>query len=336
LGIKQVTIVGGPAAVDPSEDTALQSDGINAARIQGGNRDATAALVAQATGTFVGTYGTQGSTALLAADDAIHYVDALSAGPLSWFAHLPILLTPTGTLAPETQTALTSLNIHHVVILGGSAAVSDAVEAQITGMGLTTERLAGGTRQQTAIAIANAEHNIFGFLFAHMLLALGDNFPDALAGGPLGGLLKSPVLLTGDTNNLSSDTQGFFNQNDGTVNEISAFGGGDAISDAVLASAAQTSTCKVVKATTTTAPGLPLGLATPNAPNAPSAADIVAAATTTTAASGGTTTLATTTTTLPTCNTTTTVKPTTSTTSGGSTTVKPTTTTTASPLPTVP
>jgi putative cell wall-binding protein len=314
LGIKQVTIVGGPNAVSSSEDTSLGSDGITSTRVFGLNRDDTAAKVAQANGTTVGTYSDQGLTALLAADNADHYVDALAGGPLSWAGHYPLLLTPTASLAPEAKAALTALKIKHVLILGGTNAVSTDTEDAVATMGITTQRLQGTTRQLTAVAIAQAEHDTLSFTFAHLFLAVGNTFPDALAGGPIGGLLKSPILLTADPNTLTTDTSGFIHANDGIVNQITAFGGQNAIADATLKEAGTTATC-ASGTTTTTGLGLPIV-------GGPAKA---AAATTTTAANGSTTTTAangsTTSSTLAPCQTTTTGGPTTTASSGSSTSV---------------
>ncbi len=105
LGIKSVVIVGGPDAVSTSIDASLNADGISTRRIEGSNRDATAELVAEASGTTVGSYSGDGLTALLAADDADHYVDALSGGPMSWAGHLPLLLTPGDALARRRRRA---------------------------------------------------------------------------------------------------------------------------------------------------------------------------------------------------------------------------------------
>jgi putative cell wall-binding protein len=328
LGIKQVTIVGGPGAVSANQDAELQADGFTPTRIAGANRDDTAAKVAQSTGT-PGTYRDRGLTALLAADNTDHYVDALAAGPLAWAAHLPLLLTPTDGLAPEAQAALTALHIQHVVILGGTAAVSAAAEGAVTGMGITTERLQGGTREQTAVAIANAEHDLFGFVFKHVYLAVGNTFPDALAGGPIAGLFKWPILLTATTNSLSDDTQAFLKANDGTVAAITAFGGQNAVSDAVLKQAATNSTCKGGGGATTTTGGL-LGLgvgplARSGGSNVANETATTSAATTSSTTSTTSTTVkptTTTTTTIPDCNTTTTSTPT-STTPQSTTTTMP-------------
>ncbi len=243
LDIHTIAIIGGPAAVSPSVETDLNNAGILTTRVSGPNRDATAAAVAQQPGTSVGSYNGLGATALLAADDAAHYVDALAGGPLSFAGHFPILLTPGSSLAPEASAALTALKIKHVIILGGTAAILPAVQTQVESLGITVERLSGAVRQQTAIAIAGAEQAHLGFGTNAYVLARGDNFPDALAGGPLGGKDSAPILLTVDPNTLGTDTQTFLTTNNAHVNELFVLGGTAAISDAVVSAASGAATC---------------------------------------------------------------------------------------------
>lgn len=308
LGVKNVTVVGGADAVAANQDAQLSADGFTVKRIAGDTRDSTAAMVAEASGTTVSDYRGQGLTALVANDSPSHYVDALAGGPMSWVGHYPMLLTGTDTLSPEAQGALSTLKIKHVVILGGTTAVSSAVESSVSSMGITTERLQGDDRQLTAVAIANAEHQYLNFALAHVTLAVGNNFPDALAGGPYGGIVKAPILLTSDPNTLSTETKTFLVANDGTVNQITVFGGTNAVSDAVLHEAAGDASCNGGKnlvgggVTTTSGGGGLLGAPVRNA-----------AVTTTTAFTGSTTS-----TSLPPCTTTTTAPAATSTTAANS------------------
>ncbi len=130
--------------------------------------------------------------------------------------------------------------------------MSLTVEQSVQALGITTERLQGSDRQQTAIAIAQAEQIHLGFSSSQYDLARGDAFPDALAGGPLGGLLKAPTLLTVDPDALGLDTQTFLNDNDGSINVLFAFGGPAAISPTVLAQAASATTCSTAASGTTT------------------------------------------------------------------------------------
>ena len=338
LGVKKVTIVGGTSAVAPTEDLLLTADGFVVTRVSGSDRDGTAAAVATAGAAAIGNYNSEGLTAILANDSSDHYVDALTAGPMSWAGHFPILLTGANALSPETGGALTALKIKHVIIVGGTAAISPAVQSAVETLGITVERLAGTDRQLTATAIAAAEQGHLGFGNNAYGLAVGNNFPDALAGGPLGGLDKAPILLTSDPNALSPDTQAFLSGLNSVVNELLVFGGQAALSDAVVTQAVGVSTCASGTPGTTTST---VGVTTPTLAATTTTAG---GGTTTTTAGGGTTTTAAPTTTstaapattttgaLSACSTTTTSAPTTSTTGAPATTTSTTvaaTTTTA-------
>jgi putative cell wall-binding protein len=337
LGVKSITIVGGPAAVSPTVDIALTADGITVTRVSGPDRDGTAAAVAAAAASSIASYKGQGLTAILAndgTDPGDHYVDALSGGPMAWAGHFPILLTPGASLDAETQTALTSLNIKHVVVLGGSAAISGNVLTQVEALGISVEVLAGADRQQTAIAIAGAEQANLGFGDNQYNLAVGDNFPDALSGGPLAGLQKAPILLTSDPDDLSTDTANFLIANNSLVNELFVYGGTDAISAAVLDQATGEATCASgVPGTTTSTVGATSTTAASTSTTAAAVTTSTTAASTTTTAAAVTTTstpASTTTVALPACSATTTTAPTTSTTAPStSTTAAPTSTTAA-------
>src|SRR5438093_1028670 len=85
-------------------------------------RHRTARLVAEQPGAAaVGSVG-QKKTAIVASGAA--FPDALAGGPLAFGSKLPLLITDPASLSSDAQTALGSLAIKQVVLLGGTAAVS--------------------------------------------------------------------------------------------------------------------------------------------------------------------------------------------------------------------
>jgi putative cell wall-binding protein len=173
--------------------TASPAAAATTTRIGGANRYDTARLAAEAT--FPGG----AATAVLATGQ--NFPDALAASTLAGALGAPILLTPTASLAAETVAALATLHVHTVQIVGGPAAVSAAVIAQLTGLGYTVPAaIAGATRYDTAAAIATAAATsapvgtIGGKKTA--IVATGENFPDALAAGSASYSAHFPVILT--------------------------------------------------------------------------------------------------------------------------------------------
>ncbi len=260
LKVKNVILMGGTSAISNAAQAQLQSTpstsseggDLDVARIAGPDRYATAADGAMTVpATYVRVFNGK-RTALVARGD--DFPDALAGGPLADGAQMPLLLTEPGVLSAPTAHALQVLDIQSVIILGGSAAVSDATEQQIDALGISTQRLAGLDRQQTAIAIADFAMQQLGFKRTIVDLARGDGYPDALAGGPEAATLGPlPIVLTGTPTDLSADTAAWLRAEDATLGEIDILGLQGAVSDAVAQEAAGSATC-VEPTTTTTSP----------------------------------------------------------------------------------
>lgn len=241
LGVTTVYILGGTTAVTQAvQDDLAQSFAVT--RLAGNDRYDTAAKIATAVGSAnVGTVGGL-KTAIVAT--GLDFADALAGGPLAAAGPasgvLPILLVNTDVPA-STNAAIGALGIKQVIVLGGTSAVSTTVEAKlVAATGNPVVRYAGQTRWDTATKIADAEKSVFGFPMSSALLAngFGTHFPDALAGGPLAGLLGAPILLT-DVSTLPTETSSWLTANRSTVADVVALGGTAAIGQSVL-DAAQT------------------------------------------------------------------------------------------------
>lgn len=186
LGPRRIVALGGRAAVSDAvlaELGGLATDG--AERLSGGDRYATAARVA---------------TTYFAADMPIAYVgtgvgfaDALAAGAGAARLGGPVLLTDPARLPASTEHALRTLRPGRIVLLGGQAAVSETVRAQIAAAtGATPERLSGPDRYATAGSVVA---DAFPTRARVVFVATGERFPDALAAVPAAASLGAPVLL---------------------------------------------------------------------------------------------------------------------------------------------
>ena len=232
-----VTLLGGTSAISTGVENDLKARGYTVDRVAGIDRYDTALQVAKAANAVTPTGKVNGeTTAFLATGQG--FADALAAGPASYEHHLPILLTTSGTLSPSARQGIEDLDIQKVVILGGSAAVSSAVETQvkaITGVS-TVERLGGVDRTATATKVAQWAIDNLGFTNTHVNLARGDSFADALAGGPHGGREKAATLLANSPTALDATSNAnttFLSDHASTLESGHIFGGTAAISDAV-------------------------------------------------------------------------------------------------------
>ena len=180
-------------------------------RFAGADRYETAALIA------TGSYDTA-ATVLLAngqsddprtARNEDHFPDALAGAYLAGFRAGPTLLATETALPAATGDALEELGAENVVILGGTSAISQGVQDQLTADGYTVTRLGGDSRYDTAAAIATAPpldyvgEDAAGNRTA--VVASGEGFADALVAGPLGYKAQFPVLITAKAG-LSSQT----------------------------------------------------------------------------------------------------------------------------------
>lgn len=154
------------------------------ARLSGADRSATAAAVSAAT--FPAGAGT------VHVATGAGYADALAGGPAAALAGGPVLLVERDRVPPATRQELGRLAPSQIVVLGGTGAVSAAVEHELSERA-ATRRVAGADRFATAAAVSAT---VFAEGVAAVYVATGNGFADALSGGAAAAHESSPVLLT--------------------------------------------------------------------------------------------------------------------------------------------
>jgi len=239
--IDTVYIVGGTAAVSANvanQVAALHvgnvpiNANLNVIRIAGADRYATN----NAADLYLGATG--GTTHAYIATGA-NFADALAIGPVVYKTGDPLILTDSGALNANAKSTLQSLGITDVTIVGGTSAVSTAVETALTNMGITIDaRLAGADRTQTAAAIANDAVTNQGFDLGTVYIARGDSFADALVAGPLAGLNTNPILLTSTPTTLGAGIPSVLSGQAANVTTLTALGLTGAVSVGTLNAAA--------------------------------------------------------------------------------------------------
>ncbi|MCS5723300.1 cell wall-binding repeat-containing protein [Herbiconiux sp. CPCC 203407] len=120
------------------------------------------------------------------------YADALSAGPAAYAQGGGLLLTPRDSLPEVTRQEILREKPKRIVVVGGTASVSDAVYQQLAAVQPDIVRIGGADRYEVS-------RNILEYAFeggvSDVFIATGNNFPDALAAGPAAGHLDGAVLL---------------------------------------------------------------------------------------------------------------------------------------------
>ena len=186
LNPTNIIVLGGINSVSDSVFSTLQGlvdDPSHVTRIGGADRFDASRNLAETFGTATTVFISNG----------FNFPDALSAGPAASTVNAPVLLVngPSSSLPAATLQLFTDLGTTHVVIAGGPNSVSPAIESQLDSLfgGANVTRLGGADRYE-------ASKNINAAYFTSVpgaMIATGENFPDALAGGAYAGSLGEPL-----------------------------------------------------------------------------------------------------------------------------------------------
>ena len=239
LGATRVVILGGEAAVSTTVAAAIDAiPGVSVKRVAGADRYVTATEVARETVRILeaSPAGYDG-TAFVAT--GANFPDALGASPVAAAQGWPLyLVNPAVGVTSSLESALERDGVTHVVALGGTAVVTDAVLADLrTRVGATTERWWGEDRYATAIDVATHAVDDWGLTWNKVAIATGANFPDALSGGALQRGDRSVMLLTPPTS-LYAGIDTTLRANKGSIGEVRFLGGTAAVTQAVRDSVA--------------------------------------------------------------------------------------------------
>jgi putative cell wall-binding protein len=181
-----IVMLGGTAAITASVEETLSGYGA-VVRLAGAERHATAAEISR--------YGFPNGADTVFVATGNDFVDALGGAPAAARSGAPILLVAPDSVPAATAEEIGRLGAETIVLLGGTAAVSVAVEEELGTLG-TVIRLAGADRYATAAAIS-----AYGFPDGApgVYVAVGTAYPDALAGAAAAAHRSMPLLVAAAT-----------------------------------------------------------------------------------------------------------------------------------------
>ena len=185
---QRIFVAGGPVVISQTvvDDLRTYATSGTVTRLAGANRYGTAAAVAAA------AFPSGVTTVYLAS--GLGFADALSAGAAAVAVDGAVLLSTPEHLPVETAASIRKLNPSQVVLVGGTSALSPAIEAEVRSLGVgTVRRIAGPDRYTTSAIISSGT---FPGGASSALLATAMAYPDALAGVAAAGRLNVPFLLT--------------------------------------------------------------------------------------------------------------------------------------------
>lgn len=168
----------------------------------------------------------------------------------------PVILTMGNSLEGQAKGQLSSLDVQHAILVGGGAVLPEGIEAELKERGVSSARLAGANRWETAKAVgdfvfrsdAGSTKNTnpgFGFGANSPYLANGGvvkgvpdsiKWADALAVGPVASKFSRVITLT-DSANLPDATKAFFQANANRLKSVIPVGGVNVVSNQVVAAA---------------------------------------------------------------------------------------------------
>ncbi|WP_108668338.1 cell wall-binding repeat-containing protein [Euzebya rosea] len=240
----EVVLLGGEAALSADVERELAAD-YQVTRRSGPTRFETAINIAEVEAPTANTallargFAAEGST-----DASQAFADSLAAGGWAADEGWPILLTPTDTLPGSVRAYLERSSIDTMMIMGGTAAISETVENELEEMGIATTRVAGPTRFDTAIAVAEMR-GVDNASDAGRVILVEGQAEDAWAGGFAAAAhsaeFDAPIVLA-NGDGLPGSTTDFLTPPGG-------FAQTDFFDNAVLTCATLPSTCELARVT---------------------------------------------------------------------------------------
>lgn len=169
------------------------------------------------------------------------FADSLGGAGLAG-SRAPILFT-NGPTAVDPDPALHSRTLADVdrvlggkgtvYLLGGTGAISERVERELRAAGYTPRRLAGPSRVETSVRVAEEVVRVHGAP-ERILVARADEWPDAVTGGAYAAASGNPLVLSG-RDDLHPASKQFIQANGGS--QVFALGGSVALTDGVVSDA---------------------------------------------------------------------------------------------------
>lgn len=188
------SIYANSVAYTGDSDVWLGEHPTTAKRVAGANRYATAAAMSA-------RHFTESTTVVLASGE--NWPDALSAAGLAGAQDCPLLLVRKDSVPPETAQEIVRLGATRFLLVGGTAAVSDAVFGTFQDEYGTYAiwRIAGANRYDTARYVSQWVYDTCTdgptnpTWFGAAIVVSGENYADALSAAPLSAARHMPILL---------------------------------------------------------------------------------------------------------------------------------------------
>ena len=193
-------------------------------RFAGDDRYSTAAAISG--GSF-----SRANTVVIAS--GLDHADALAGVPLAAAFSAPILLTKKTSLPQATLDEIKRLKAKNVIILGGEGAVGANVEQTLKNNGLSVERIAGKTRFETAVKIAQRVEQKTGSKPSGVFFVNAFGYADALSASSAAAASGSVIIYLRSDGTLDSATEEYLKGISGADVNAYVIGGEGVVSDEI-------------------------------------------------------------------------------------------------------
>lgn len=219
LGATTVHLVGGDDALSAAVADDLVAARIDVVRSAGDDRYATAAKAA-AKITTDHVYVTSGT----------RWAESLSAAAVAARTGGALLLTSAEELPEVTASAIERLRPRRVTIVGDDGVVAPAVADRLRALVPDAEvvRLADADRYTTARRTLDDDHHAD----RHVVLATGEDWPDALVGAPVAAELRGQLVLVSPEDDAA--TNRWLLEDRRNIERAHVVGGDGAVADALV------------------------------------------------------------------------------------------------------
>ncbi|MBV7271383.1 cell wall-binding repeat-containing protein [Clostridium sp. PL3] len=227
----KVTIIGGTGVVSSDTENKIKDIGYSIDRIQGADRYETNRKVIE------NCEIVEGTPVVITSGEG--FADALSANNIVSKLGYPVFMTSKDSLDQESLEYIKEIKPSKIIVVGGPGVVSDGViqtlSQQISSVKedkfINLDRWFGLDRYQTSsVVLENLYHSEYSPQ-KDLIVASGENFPDALVSSPLQNKLNAPLILSENNGGSSYEVTGF-NINPTSIN---IFGGTGVLSDNSIA-----------------------------------------------------------------------------------------------------
>lgn len=189
-----VYILGGYASVSDEYVNNIKSLGFNnIKRLGGTNRFDTNRVIIESMNVSKGTP--------IVIVNGNNFPDALSVSSIAGIKGYPIVMSNTNELPDEIEGKISEIQPSNIYMIGGQGSLSNNIIYEIKKLLPSIDdkcitRIAGQDRYETSLNVCS----YFNLKKNTVVIANGENFPDALSGSALAAKLEAPILLTDGSN----------------------------------------------------------------------------------------------------------------------------------------